>query len=93
MWLMLQGDQPADYVIGIGQLHSVRDPCLAAFVAVGLDYRELVTVDPAFYRPAEAHPLVADPSQAQQVLGWAPEVGFEALVEMMVRADLAALGA
>jgi GDPmannose 4,6-dehydratase len=93
MWLMLQGDQPADYVIGSGQLHSVRDLCQAAFAAVGLDYRAYVVSDPAFYRPAEAHPLVADPSHAQQALGWVPEVGFEALVEMMVRSDLAALGA
>jgi len=93
MWLMLQAEGPADYVIGTGQLHSVRDLCQAAFAVADLDYRDYVTVDPAFYRPAEAHPLVADPSHAQHALGWAPEVGFEALVEMMVKADLAAFGA
>lgn len=93
MWLMLQGDQPTDYVIGSGEARTVRDFCKVAFEAVDLDYREYVVVDPAFYRPAEAFPLVADPRQAQRELGWAPEVGFEDLVAMMVRADLAALGA
>lgn len=92
MWLMLQGDQPTDYVIGSGEARTVRDFCKVAFEAVDLDYREYVVVDPAFYRPAEAFPLVADPRKAHQELGWAPEVGFEDLVAMMVRADLAALG-
>ena len=91
MWLMLQADQPQDHVIGTGQLHSVRDLCQAAFAAVGLDYQDYVTVDPAFYRPAEVHPLLADPSRAQRELGWMPEVSFEDLVRMMVAADLAAL--
>ena len=91
MWLMLQADQPQDYVIGTGQLHSVRDLCQAAFAAVGLDYQDHVVVDPAFYRPAEAHPLLADPSRAQRDLGWTPEVSFEDLVRMMVAADLSAL--
>ena len=91
MWLMLQADQPQDYVIGTGQLHSVRDLCQAAFAAVGLDYQDHVVVDPAFYRPAEAHPLLADPSRAQRELGWTPEVSFEDLVRMMVAADLSAL--
>jgi len=93
MWLMLQADKPQDYVIGTGQLHSVRDLCQAAFATVGLDYQNYVVVDPAFYRPAEAHPLVADPSRARRDLGWTPEVSFEALVRMMVAADLAALEA
>lgn len=91
MWLMLQADQPQDYVIGTGQLHSVRDLCQAAFATVGLDYQDYVVVDPAFYRPAEAYPLVADPSRALHDLEWKPEVSFEALVRMMVAADLAAL--
>jgi GDPmannose 4,6-dehydratase len=91
MWLMLQGEAPQDYVIGTGQLHSVRDLCQAAFAAVDLDYRDHVVVDPAFYRPAEANPLVADPSRAQGDLGWTPEVSFEALIKMMVESDLAGL--
>ena len=91
MWLMLQADEPRDYVIGTGQLHSVRDLCQAAFATVDLDYQDFVMVDPAFYRPAEAQPLVADPSRAQIDLGWKPEVSFETLVRMMVEADLAAL--
>jgi GDPmannose 4,6-dehydratase len=91
MWLMLQQDQPTDYVVGTGQLHSVRDYCRIAFEVVGLNYRDYVIEDPAFYRPAETHPLLADPTQANQHLGWMPQVGFEALVEMMVRADLAGL--
>jgi len=91
MWLMLQGDQPRDYVIGSGQAHTVREFCRVAFDVVGLDYQAYVVADPAFFRPAEGHPLVADPGPAQAELGWKPEVGFEALIEMMVRADLAAL--
>lgn len=91
MWLMLQQDRPEDYVVGSGCLHSVRDFCRIAFQVVGLNYHDYVIEDPAFYRPAETYPLLADPTQANQHLGWFPEVGFETLVEMMVRADLAAL--
>lgn len=91
MWLMLQQEQPVDYVIGTGKLHTVRDLCRVAFEVVGLDYRDYVVEDPAFYRPAEKYPLVANPGPAQDQLGWAPEVEFEQLIEMMVRADLDAL--
>lgn len=93
MWLMLQQDAPADYVIGSGQAHTVRDFCRLAFEVVGLDYQAYVIEDPAFFRPAEVHPLVADPTQARKALGWAPQVSFEQLIEMMVQADLAALQA
>ena len=91
MWLMLQQDQPGDFVIGTGKLHSVRDLCQVAFEHVGLDYREFVVEAPDFYRPAEIFPLVADPSHAHQILGWEPEVGFETLIQMMVDSDLNAL--
>jgi GDPmannose 4,6-dehydratase len=91
MWLMLQQEQPVDYIIGTGKLHTVRDLCRVAFEVVGLDYRDYVVEDPAFYRPAETYPLVADAGPAQDQLGWAPEVEFEQLIEMMVRADLDAL--
>jgi len=90
MWLMLQQDQPTDFVIGSGQVHTVRDFCRVAFGVVGLDYHDFVVVDPAYYRPAEAYPLVAEPSQAHQILGWTPEIRFDNLVEMMVKADLEA---
>ena len=93
MWLMLQQETPADYVIGSGQTHTVRDLCRIAFDVVGLDYSAYVIEDPAFFRPAEAHPLVADPDPARKALGWAPQVSFEQLIEMMVLADLAALQA
>jgi GDPmannose 4,6-dehydratase len=88
MWLMLQADAPEDFVIGSGQAHCVRDLCRAAFSAVELDYRDYVVQDPEFFRPAENHPLLADPSKARCMLGWTPEVDFDSLVRMMVQADL-----
>ncbi len=89
MWLMLQQDQPDDYVIGTGKVHTVREFCKVAFDVVGLDYRDYVVEDERFFRPAEAYPLVADPAHAFQKLGWTPEVSFEELIEQMVEADLA----
>lgn len=93
MWLMLQQERPEDYMVGSGQLHTVRDFCRIAFKIAGLDYRKYVVEDPAFFRPAERFPLLADPRQASAELGWVPQVDFEALIEMMVKADLAALKA
>jgi len=91
MWLMLQQDQPGDYVIGTGFAHTVRDLCSVAFEAVGLDYCDYVVEDRTFYRPAEKFPLVADPSFANQTLGWEAEVTFDELIRMMVEADLKSL--
>jgi GDPmannose 4,6-dehydratase len=91
MWLMLQQDQPDDYVVGTGETHSVRRLCEIAFGHLDLDWEKYVVVDPAFYRPAEVDMLVSDPAKARAVLGWEPEVSFEALVQMMVDADLAHL--
>ena len=88
MWRMLQQDQPADYVIGTGQTHSVEDLVRVAFERVGLDWKKYVTVDPKFYRPAEVDLLLADPRKAKDELGWSPTVSFEGLVHMMVDADL-----
>ena len=88
MWRMLQQDAPADYVIGTGETWSVRDFCDLAFAAAGLDYRAHVVQDERFFRPAEVDLLVSDPSRARAALGWAPNVGFRQLVEMMVEADL-----
>src|SRR4051812_37283110 len=92
MWLMLQQDEPDDYVIGTGQTHSVEEFVRLAFSHVGLDWRKYVVQDPAFYRPAEVDLLLADPTNAMQRLGWRPEVSFEGLVKHMVDADLALLG-
>ena len=88
MWRMLQRNEPTDYVVGTGEMHTVRDLCTAAFGHVGLDWKKYVKVDPRFVRPAEVDVLRADASRARQELGWAPRVDFEQLVHMMVDADL-----
>ena len=93
MWLMLQQDQPEDYVIATGAAHSVRDLVEAAFGHVGLDWNKYVGVDPQFIRPAEVDLLIGDPSKARKELGWEPGVDFKTLVAMMVDADLARLKA
>ncbi|MBL8800562.1 MAG: GDP-mannose 4,6-dehydratase [Planctomycetes bacterium] len=91
MWLMLQRDTPTDYVISTGVQHSVRELVQIAFDEVGLDWEQHVRTDPQFLRPAEIDRLVGDASKARAELGWAPQVDFEGLVRMMVRADLARL--
>ena len=88
MWRMLQQREPKDYVVGTGTMHTVRDLCAAAFGHVGLDWKKHVQVDSRFVRPAEVDTLLADASQARRELGWAPQVSFEQLVQMMVDADL-----
>ncbi|MHB1719114.1 MAG: GDP-mannose 4,6-dehydratase [Acidimicrobiales bacterium] len=88
MWLMLQQDQPDDYVIATGETHSVRELCELAFAHVGLDYKEHVAIDERFLRPAEVDLLVGDPSKAAEVLGWRRKVDFGELVAMMVDADM-----
>ncbi|HWG54523.1 MAG TPA: GDP-mannose 4,6-dehydratase [Gemmatimonadaceae bacterium] len=89
MWRMLQQDAPDDYVVGTGQTWSVRQLCDVAFGYAGLDYREFVTTDARFMRPAEVDLLVADSTKARDRLGWQPRVSFQQLIEMMVDADLA----
>ena len=91
MWLMLQQDTADDYVIATGVSHSVRQLVESAFGHVGLDWQQYVKTDPAFLRPAEVDHLIGDASKAQSVLGWKPDVGFDALVAMMVDADMARL--
>ncbi|HET7488373.1 MAG TPA: GDP-mannose 4,6-dehydratase [Acidimicrobiales bacterium] len=88
MWLMLQQDAPADYVVATGTAHSVRQFCEAAFGVVGLDYRDHVVTDPRFMRPAEVDLLIGDASKAKADLGWEPQVGFTDMVAAMVEADL-----
>jgi GDPmannose 4,6-dehydratase len=88
MWLMLQEDEPDDYVISTGQTYSVRQLCETAFARAGLDYRDHVRHDQRYDRPAEVDLLVGDASKAQRRLGWTAEVDFTGLVHMMVDADL-----
>jgi GDPmannose 4,6-dehydratase len=91
MWLMLQQDQPDDFVVCSGETHSVREFCELAFGRLGLDWQEHVVVDETFLRPAEVDLLVGDSTKAEECLGWKPQTGFADLVEMMVDADLALL--
>jgi GDPmannose 4,6-dehydratase len=91
MWMMLQQDQPGDYVVATGETHTVRELCQIAFAHAGLNWEDHVTVDERFFRPAEVDLLIGDPTKARNVLGWKPEVSFDGLVRMMVDADLAAL--
>ncbi len=88
MWMMLQQDAPDDYVVGTGEMHSVREFVEIAFDHVGLDWQEYVVVDPKFYRPAEVDQLLANPTKAREKLGWVPKVTFEELVREMVDKDL-----
>ena len=90
MWMMLQQDEPDDYVICTGETHTVREFLSIAFNSVGIhDWEDLVVVDPEFYRPAEVDYLRGDCSKAKQKLGWTPKHTFEDLVKMMVMSDLA----
>ena len=94
MWLMLQQDNPDDYVVSSGESHSVRELVQLAFAHVGLDWQDHLRVDPALQRgTAELHHLVGDASKARARLGWAPEVGFTELVQLLVDADRARLQA
>ena len=88
MWLMLQQDQPGDYVIATGQAHTVREFCEVAFKHLDLDYGDYVVVDEVFYRPTEAMALIGNAAYAKKVLGWEPKVAFDKLVKMMVDADM-----
>jgi GDPmannose 4,6-dehydratase len=91
MWLMLQQDEPDDYVVATGETHTVERLVELAFGCAGLDPAEHVRTDPAFIRPAEVDLLVGDPSKARARLGWTPEVDFEGLVRLMVESDIRAL--
>jgi len=92
MWRMLQQETPDDYVVATGTSHSVEDLVRVAFDVVGLRWQDHVRIDPELLRPAEVDHLVGNASKAERVFGWRPQVGFGALVEMMVRADLDRLG-
>ncbi|MGC4073850.1 MAG: GDP-mannose 4,6-dehydratase [Nibricoccus sp.] len=89
MWMMLQQDQPDDYVVGTNETHSVKEFCEVAFSRVGLDWQKYVKYDARYERPAEVDLLIGDPSKAKRQLGWEPKVRFKELVEIMVDHDLA----
>lgn len=88
MWLMLQQDQPDDYVISTDETHSVREFVELAFARADLDYKKYVKIDERFFRPAEVELLIGESKKARQVLNWTPKVNFKSLVNMMVDADL-----
>ncbi len=93
MWLMLQRDEPEDYVIATGESHSVRECCEVAFDEAGLgDFEQYVTIDPAFVRPAEVDHLIGTPAKAERDLGWKPQTTFEQLIRLMTRSDIELLG-
>ncbi len=92
MWLMLQQDQPDDYVVATGETHSVQEFLELAFHHVNLNWEDYVAFDPRYLRPAEVDLLIGDPSKVKAKLGWQPSVTFPELVVLMVEADLTALG-
>jgi len=91
MWLMLQQDEPDDYVIATGEAHSVREFLEEAFSYAGLDWQDHVEIDPKYYRPSEVDLLVGDAGKAKRRMGWEPKTTFKELVHLMVDADMAAV--
>lgn len=89
MWLMLQQEQPDDYVIATGKSASVKDFVAAAFSEVGLDWQKYVEIDPRYFRPAEVDALIGDNSKAKQKLNWQPKTDWKELAKLMVKADIA----
>jgi len=90
MWLMLQQDEPDDYVVAMGETHTIAEFAELAFGHVGLDWQDFVKVDPALLRPADVDLLIGDPSRAKSTLGWQPRMSFKQLVSTMVEADVEA---
>lgn len=88
MWMMLQQDEPDDYVIATGTSRTIGEFCEVAFAHAGLDWRQYVVLDERFLRPAEVYTLLGDATKAREKLGWEPEVGFEEMVQQMVDWDL-----
>ena len=89
MWLMLQQDEPGDYVVATGRTTSVREMCRIAFEHVGLNADDHVVIDPAFYRPADVEILLGDPRKAKEKLDWHAGIALEEMIREMVDADLA----
>lgn len=93
MWLMLQQEDPDDYVLATGEAHSVRDFVDRAFSSVGLNWEDYVVIDERFYRPAEVHELRGDATKSREKLGWSPRVTFDELVVLMVQHDMELISA
>jgi GDPmannose 4,6-dehydratase len=92
MWKILQQKEADDYVLGIGETHSVREFLHAAFEYAGLKVEKHVKIDPKYFRPTEVEVLISDPKKARKKLGWKPKIRFDDLVKIMVDADLRATG-
>jgi len=92
MWMMLQTDEPQDFVIGTGKNYSVKEFVKTAFEYAGLDYKDFVKLDERYLRPIEVDELKADPSKAENILGWKPEIYLDGLISIMVDADMESLG-
>lgn len=90
MWMMLQQDNPDDYVIATGETHSVQEFTQKVFAKLDLDWQKYVTIDPRYFRPTEVDILLGDPGKAFKNLGWKPRVGFEELIDIMIAADMEA---
>lgn len=88
MWLMLQQEKPDDYVVATGETHSVREFSEKVFEKLDLDYKQYVDIDKKYFRPSEVDVLLGDASKARNILGWAPKVDFEQLIDMMIEADM-----
>ena len=88
MWLMMQAEQPDDYVVATGETHSVREFLEEAFGYLDLDWEKYVEIDPRYFRPAEVDLLLGDPTKARTILGWEPKVSFKELVKIMVDSDM-----
>jgi GDPmannose 4,6-dehydratase len=92
MWKMLQVENPGDYVVATGEMHTVREFCELAFAHVGLDWRAHVVVDPKYFRPTEVDLLLGDATKAKRELNWEPTTKFASLVKLMVDADMELFG-
>jgi len=92
MWRMLQNEEPEDFVIGTGEVHSVKEFVQEAFSYVGLDWEKYIKVDSRLFRPTDVDRLVADPTKAKEKLGWSPRITFKNLVKIMIDADMRAVG-
>jgi len=92
MWEMLQQDSADDFVLGLGEAHSVKDFVKEAFSYVGLDWKKYVKIDPRYFRPTEVEELIADSTKAKENLGWQPKIKFKELVKIMVDADMRKIG-
>lgn len=88
MWLMLQQDQPGDYVVATGESHTIRSFVEKVFGKLDLDWREFVEIDPRYFRPTEVESLKGDPSKIMRTLGWKPKIGIDELIDRMVANDL-----